>query len=92
MLKNAVRLCDAKFGNIYSWDGEALHFVAIENAPRHSPRRVGSHARPSPKTPTGRMIANRKVVHIADLRAEKAYADRDPWIVSDVELGAYEQF
>src|SRR5690349_8754178 len=21
MLKNAVRLCDAKFGNIYRWDG-----------------------------------------------------------------------
>ena len=25
------------------------------------------------------MIANKKVVHIPDLRAEKAYADRDPW-------------
>jgi GAF domain-containing protein len=33
------------------------------------------------------MIANKKVVHIADLRAEKAYADRDPWIVTGVELG-----
>ena len=33
MLKNAVRLCDAKFGNIYRWDGDALHLVATENAP-----------------------------------------------------------
>jgi len=33
------------------------------------------------------MIANKKVAHIADLRAEKAYADRDPWIVTGVELG-----
>ena len=33
------------------------------------------------------MIANKKVVHIADLRAEKAYSDRDPWIVAGVELG-----
>ena len=33
------------------------------------------------------MITNKKVVHIADLRAEKAYADRDPWIVAGVELG-----
>ena len=24
MLENAVRICDAKFGNIYRWDGEAL--------------------------------------------------------------------
>jgi hypothetical protein len=27
-LENAVRICDAKFGNIYRWDGEALHVVA----------------------------------------------------------------
>ena len=32
MLTNAVRLCDAKFGNIYRWDGDALHLVATENA------------------------------------------------------------
>ena len=33
------------------------------------------------------MIANKKVVHTADLRAEQAYADRDPYIVAGVELG-----
>ena len=88
MLKNAVRLCDAKFGNIYSWDGDALHLVATENAPTaFAEARRRASFRPSPKTPTGRMIANKKVVHIADLRAEKAYVDRDPWIVAGVELG-----
>ena len=44
MLKNAVRLCEAKFGNIYRWDGDALHLVATQNAPSLSPR----HARRSP--------------------------------------------
>jgi hypothetical protein len=24
MLENAVRICDAKFGGIYRWDGNAL--------------------------------------------------------------------
>ena len=33
MLENAVRICDAKFGNIYRWDGEALHIVATHNTP-----------------------------------------------------------
>ena len=33
MLENAVRICDAKFGNIYRWDGDALHFIATENTP-----------------------------------------------------------
>ena len=88
MLKNAVRLCDAKFGNIYSWDGDALQLVATENAPTaFAEARRRSSFPPSPKTPTGRMIANKKMVHIADLRAEKAYVDRDPWIVAGVELG-----
>ena len=88
MLKNAVRLCDAEFGNIYHWDGDALHLVATQNAPTaFAQARRLTTGRPGSKTPTGRMIANKKVVHIADLRAEKAYADRDPWIVAGVELG-----
>ena len=28
MLENAVRICDAKSGNIYRWDGNAFHLVA----------------------------------------------------------------
>ena len=88
MLKNAVRLCDAEFGNIYHWDGDALHLIATQNAPpAFAQARRLTTGRPGPKTPTGRMIANKNVVHIADLRAEKAYADRDPWIVTGVELG-----
>ena len=33
MLENAVRLCDAKFGNIYRRDGEAFRLVATQNTP-----------------------------------------------------------
>ena len=33
MLEKAVRICDATFGNIYRWDGEALHIVATHNTP-----------------------------------------------------------
>ena len=88
MLKNAVRLCDAKFGNIYRWDGDALHLVATQNVPAAFVQVRGrSPLRPSPQTPTGRMIAAKTVVHVADMRAEKAYADRDPYIVAGVELG-----
>jgi hypothetical protein len=34
MLERAVRICGAKFGNIYRWDGEALHILASHNTPR----------------------------------------------------------
>ena len=88
MLKNAVRLCEAKFGHIYRWDGDALHLVATQNTPvAFAEARKSSPFRPSAETPTGRMIANKAVVQAADLRAEKAYADRDPWIIAGVELG-----
>jgi GAF domain-containing protein len=88
MLKSAVRLCNAKFGNIYRWDGDALHLVATQNVPAAFVQARGRSAlRPSLQTPTGRMIATKTLVHAADMRAEKAYADRDPYIVAGVELG-----
>ena len=34
MLENAVRICDAKFGNIHRWDGDTLHLVATHNTAR----------------------------------------------------------
>jgi GAF domain len=50
MLENAVRMCDARFGNIYRWDGDALHLVATHNTPpafgearRRSPWRDARH-------------------------------------------------
>ena len=88
MLEKAVRICDANFGNIYRWDGEALHLVATHNVPAaFVEARQRSSFYPSPESPTGRMIANKTLVHTADLRAERAYADRNPWIVAGVELG-----
>jgi two-component system, NtrC family, sensor kinase len=88
MLEKAVRICDAKFGNIYRWDGDALHLVASHNVPpafadarRRSPRR------PSPEAPTGRMIATKMVVHTTNLAAEQTYIGRDPDTVTSVEVG-----
>ena len=87
MLENAVRICDAKFGNIYRWDGDALHLMASHNTPAAlAEARRRSANRPGPETPTGRMIATKTFVHVADLATERAYAARDPWIVSGVEL------
>ena len=88
MLENAVRICHAKFGIIYRWDGDALHLVASHNVPpafadarRRLPRR------PRPEAPTGRMIANKTVIHTANLAAEQTYIERDPDTVTSVEVG-----
>ena len=81
MLEKAVRICDAKFGNIYRWDGHALHLMASHNI-----RATRSPNLPGPQTPTGRMIATKTFVHVPNLAAELGYAARDPWIVDGVEL------
>ena len=33
MLEKAVRICDARYGNVYRWDGFAFHLVATYNTP-----------------------------------------------------------
>ena len=33
ILENAVRLCEASFGDIYSWEGNALCLLASHNSP-----------------------------------------------------------
>ena len=88
MLENAVRICDAKFGNIYRWDGDARHLMASHNTPSAfvEARRYSAN-RPGPETPSGRMIATKALVHVVDLAAEHSYAVRDPWTVDAVELG-----
>ena len=92
MLENAVRICDAKFGNIYRWDGEALHIVATHNTPpAFAEDRRGSPYRHDPKSPIGpigHMVATKTLVHIKDVAAEETYINqRDPVAVKAVALG-----
>jgi GAF domain-containing protein len=89
MLENAVRICDATFGNIYSWDGEALHMLASHNTPpAFAEDRRRSPYRPYPKSPVGRMLATKRLVHISDVMAEDVYTKKlDPVAVTAVTLG-----
>ena len=89
MLEKAVRICDAKFGNIYRWDGEALHLLATHNTPpAYAEDRRRSPYRPYPQSPVGHMVAAKTVAHITDITAEEVYISQlDPVAVSAVELG-----
>jgi GAF domain-containing protein len=89
MLERAVRICGAKFGNIYRWDGEALHLLASHNTPPAFADAVRrSPYRPYPHSPIGRMVADKTVAHINDVTAEEVYlAQHDPMAVSAVALG-----
>src|SRR5215469_2207019 len=87
-LEKAVRICDANFGNIYRWDDDALRPVASHNTPLSLiEERRRTPFRPSRKTPFGRVLSERKTVHVVDAAAEEAYIERSPSIVAAVELG-----
>ena len=51
MLEKAVRICDAKFGSIYRWDGDAFDLVATHNVPPAFAERRRSRLRPNPGLP-----------------------------------------
>jgi len=88
MLENAARVCDAKSGNIFRWDGEAFHHVAALNTPAaFAESRRLTELRPDPITPLARVAASKTVVQIADLAADESYRERSRRVVEAVELG-----
>ena len=95
ILQNAVRLCDASFGDIYSWERGALHLLASYNSPPAfaEERRRSERIPPSPDSPTTRILATKSPVHIADLTKDGAYVEkRSQASIAAVELGGVRSF
>jgi class 3 adenylate cyclase len=88
MLANATRLCEARFGILLLWEGDAFRTVALHNAPTAfvEHRRREPVIRPTPGTSLGRLVAMKQADHVADMRADKGYVDGHPGPVSLVEL------
>jgi signal transduction histidine kinase len=87
MLTNATRICEAKFGNLLLYEGNAFRVAAMHGAPQawNELRRRDPILRFSPKNPLGRIAATRQVQHIADFRMEETYHEREPGPVALVE-------
>jgi GAF domain-containing protein len=81
MLENAVRLCEAKFGNLFLYDGQAFTAAALHRA---SWAYAEARRRPvvvrdlHPDVPLARLSRIPEIIHIADVRAEQSYIERDP--------------
>ncbi len=89
MLENAARICDAKAGNIYRWDGEALRLAASHNTPPAFVEVIlRSPIRPTVNNPVGHMLRAKSPIHVADLAAQPQYIEKiDPSIVAAVDHG-----
>src|SRR5262249_11564622 len=63
VLENAVRICEAKFGTLYTYDGNGFHAAAFHNAPPAfvEARMREPVIRPPPETPLGRVASTKQV-------------------------------
>src|SRR5262245_44648070 len=70
MLANAVRICGAKFGNLFLCEGAALRAVAFHGTPQAYVEERQRHpmVRPGPTTGLGRVMATKQPVQIPDIQ------------------------
>src|SRR5262249_54793144 len=87
MLANALRICEAKFGHLLLYDGERFHATHLYDVPSSYREFWQQHGpiKPGPNTGLARLANTKQVVHIPDLQADSAYAEREPLRVIAVE-------
>src|SRR5262249_53601516 len=88
MLENAVRICEAKFGNLLLYDGNAFRIAAIHGAPPawDELRRRDPVIRPGPNNRLALAAKTKQVQHVADLTADNAYLEGDPAAVAIADI------
>jgi GAF domain-containing protein len=92
VLENATRLCAAKFGTLFLYEGgDAFRAVAMHNAP---PAYIDALkreplVRPPADVPLGRVAVTKQVAHIADIKTTQSYIERHPFVFGAVELAGY---
>jgi GAF domain-containing protein len=89
MLANGTKLCEASYGLMYLCEGDALRLAALHGdlpGAFKEKWRYGTLFRPHPDVAPARAVQTRKVVHVADLREDRAYLSGDPLPVAGVEV------
>jgi len=89
ILENAVRLCGAKFGNLYLREGDGLRAAAMHNAPPAYAEQRAGILHPSPNTSSYRAIQTKQPAQVVDITKLQAYMEGDPWLTSAVSLGGH---
>jgi GAF domain-containing protein len=74
MLERAIRLCEATYGHMFTYDGELFHLAAISGPPRYVEwsSQLGP-VRSGPSAPLGRISRGERIVHVTDVREEDVY-------------------
>src|SRR5262245_44253923 len=89
MLENAVRICGAKFGNLWLCEGNSFRVNAMYGAPLAYAdylRRNPVMHNVIPGTALGRIASERRAIQIPDAKNEKSYAKGTPFYTGTIEL------
>ena len=78
MLENAVRICDAKFGNLFLREEGAFRFGATHGAPpAYADYLRGEQEFPiDPKLGLGQLVTTKKPYHLVDIAATPTFGNR----------------
>jgi GAF domain-containing protein len=78
MLENAVRICGAKFGNLWLREGDAYRIGATHGAPAAYVDflRTEPVFLPNPNVGLGQLAKTKEAYHLADVAAVATYGDR----------------
>ena len=95
MLANATRICEATFGRLWLFEGNAFRAVAIHSTQTfadYQRRNPVLELRDHPGIPLDRIAKTKQVVHIPDFRADQSYIGKDSAIVTLVETEGTRSF
>jgi GAF domain-containing protein len=86
MLDKAMRLCEASFGGLQTYDGEQFRAVATHKLPEAFAELLRRPAAPAPDSAMMRLVRGERIVHIPDMAARLAEAPENRIRRAGVEL------
>ena len=95
ILENATRLCDAHIAGLRLYEGERFRIVAQRGISPEFAKWIAEESHkysPQPDGPIGRMIAEKRPIHVLDRRESPTYRAGHPPTVAQVELGGVRTF
>jgi GAF domain-containing protein len=88
MLSSAIRICEAKFGNLLLYEGGQFRMATMQGAPPAwaEKRSLEPVFRPRPNNRLALVAKTKQVQHVADLTADQSYIERDPAVVAIADI------
>jgi GAF domain-containing protein len=87
MLANATRICGAEFGVMFEYANGAFRALSTLGVPAAFDAFVRELRVWGPHTGLGQVARTRQMVHVADVREDAAYVERDPGRMASADLG-----